>query len=263
MTNPLSADLDHILAHTRDTWEALRGRRLFITGGTGFFGCWLLESFLWANDHLDLGAAAVVLSRNPAAGHPAITLHQGDVRDFDFPPGEFARVIHAANDPSTSLAQRSPLAVLDTIVEGTRHTLEFARHCGAPDLLFTSSGAVYGKQPPCLSHVAEDYTGAPDPTSPASLYGEGKRLAELLCVLYNAQHGIRSKIARCFAFIGPYLPLDANFAAGNFIRDALAGGPIHIRGDGTPYRSYLYAANRAARTTSAPSRRSASLSWPT
>jgi len=66
-TSPLAEDLDHILAHPRDLWEELRDQRIFITGGTGFFGCRLLESFAWANDKLNLNAETLVLSRNPEA----------------------------------------------------------------------------------------------------------------------------------------------------------------------------------------------------
>lgn len=254
MDNPLKSDLDHILDHTRPLWDELRGQRLFITGGTGFVGCWLLESFAWANDKLGLNAKVVVLTRNPdvfarkaphLARHPAIRFHVGDVRSFEFPEGAFSHVIHAATEASAKLSDENPLLMLDTITEGTRRTLEFARACGTRKFLLTSSGAVYGKQPPDRARIPEDYNGAPDQFDPRSVYGKGKQMAEYLCALYSWKYGIQTKIARCFAFVGPYLPLDIHFAIGNFVRDGLRGGPIKIKGDGIPYRSYLYAADLA------------------
>ncbi len=252
--NPLSADLDHVVEHIRPLREELRGARIFITGGTGFFGCWLLESFAWANERLDLGAQALVLTRDPGAfekkaphlaGRRDIGFHIGDVRDFEFPAGQFSHVIHAATEASAKLNEEKPGEMLDTIVFGTRRALEFAARSGARKFLLTSSGAVYGQQPAEMTHVPEEYMGGPDVCHPQSAYGEGKRLSELVCAIHGRRDGIETKIARGFAFVGPYLPLDRHFAIGNFIRDALAGGPIVIQGDGTPYRSYLYGADLA------------------
>jgi nucleoside-diphosphate-sugar epimerase len=252
--NPLAADLDHILAATRSEWEELRGRRIFITGGTGFFGCWLLESLLWAQDKLGLEVSALVLTRNPEAfrrkaphlaAHPALELYPGDVRSFEFPRGEFSHLIHAAAETDASRVAQDPLGVFDTMLTGTRRVLELACRCGARKILLTSSGAVYGPQPAELTHFPEDYAGAPNPTDPQSAYGEAKRAAETLSVLFARQHGLQPRIARCFAFVGPYLPLDAHFAIGNFISDALEGRPIRVQGDGTPHRSYLHGADLA------------------
>ncbi|MBD0320374.1 MAG: NAD-dependent epimerase/dehydratase family protein [Gemmatimonadetes bacterium] len=261
---PLAGDVQDVLAHTREVWEAVRGRRVFVTGGTGFFGWWLLASFTHACDALELGAEAVVLTRSPEAfrarapelaSHPAVRLVAGDVRTFtaadlreqagsDARPFEY--VMHAATEASAKLLADDPLLMIDTIVQGTRSALELAGAVGARRFLLTSSGAVYGRQPPELAHVPEEYTGGPDCTLPGSAYGEGKRLAETMCAAYGAARGIDTVIARCFAFVGPHLPLDTHFAVGNFIRDALRGWPIRIGGDGTPLRSYLYAADLAA-----------------
>jgi dTDP-glucose 4,6-dehydratase len=253
MRNLLADDLDDVLARTPGLWEELRGARVFITGGTGFFGCWLLETLLWANDHLGLAASAVVLTRDARAfdanaphlaSHPAVTVREGDVRTLEFTGGAFSHVIHAAVDARPVVTHRDRLLVFDTIVDGTRRTLEFARRSGARRFLLTSSGAVSGRQPATLTHVPEDYAGGPDPADARLSGAEAKRVAEMLCAVY-ADERLQPVIARCFAFVGPYLPLDAHFAVGNFIRDGLAGGPIRVWGDGTPYRSYLYAADLA------------------
>ncbi|MGA2750056.1 MAG: NAD(P)-dependent oxidoreductase [Verrucomicrobiota bacterium] len=254
MNSPLSADLDHVLDHTRPLWDELRGGRLFITGGTGFVGSWLLESFAWANERLALGAQALVLTRNPEAfakkaphlsGRTDIRFQTGDVRNFEFPAGTWPHVIHAATEASARLNEENPGLMLETIVTGTRRALEMTAERGGKKFLLTSSGAVYGRQPPDLERVGEDYAGGPEVSSPQSAYGEGKRMSELLCAIQSRAGGFEAKIARCFAFVGPYLPLDVHFAIGNFIRDAMAGGPIMVKGDGTPYRSYLYAADLA------------------
>jgi len=252
MTTPnlLARDLDEVLANTSELFEELRGRRIFITGATGFFGCWLLETFAWANEHLGLQAKATILTRDPQRFKQrlphlmnGVEIVVGDVRTLTFPKDAFSHVIHAATESSMELNTKQPRVMFDTIVDGTRRCLEFAAQAGVKKFLFTSSGGVYGKQPSDLSHLPEEFSGAPDPLEPGSAYAEGKRVAELLCALSARQTGVETKIARCFAFVGPYMKLDAHFAIGNFIRDRLAGTPIRVHGDGSPLRSYMYASD--------------------
>ena len=247
-------DLDQVLQGTLSCWEEARGQTLFIAGGTGFFGLWLLESFAAANDRLKLGARAVVLARHPEVlaqkaphllARADLEFIAGDVRTFPFPSGRYPLVIHAATPVGTAVGAAETREILDIIVGGTRRMLEFAAHSGARKFLLTSSGAVYGGQPTSINHLTEDGSGVPGPPLPVSAYGEGKRLAEQLCMDESRRAGFEAKVARCFAFVGPHLPLDGQFAIGNFIRDALSGKAIRVLGDGTSHRSYLYATDLA------------------
>ena len=207
---------------------------IFLTGGTGFFG----KSILSMLKHgFGPELKFTVLSRDPAkflADHPEFSGLQtvefiaGDVRDFSFPEQSFDGIFHAAA-PAMVMP---PGVERDIIISGTRHVLDFAGRCGAKRILFVSSGAAYGPQPPDLERIPEDF-----PCRPVTEYGIAKYEAERMCL----DSGIESVIARCFAFTGPYLNRNIHFAIGNFIRDCLANQDIEIKGDGTPFRSYLYA----------------------
>lgn len=250
LRKPLSKqDLDHVLEHASKDLQALRGAQIFVTGGTGFFGKWLVSTFVHADREFALQAKLTVLTRDPQrfrcecpqlAGENSIILHAGDVRDFEFPRGAFTHVIHGASGPG-----HGPLGAFDTITQGTRRVLEFVALSGVRRFLFLSSGAVYGQQPPEIRYLPETYSGAPDPLQVAAGYGEAKRAAEHMSRALAAAHGFDAIIARCFAFCGPYLPMDSHFAVGNFLRDVLAERSILVQGDGTPYRSYLFAADLA------------------
>ena len=205
-----------------------------MTGGTGFFGKSILDML---RRGFAPGYEFTILSRDPAAfraAHPEfaglkrISFVSGDVRDFAFPAGHFDAVIHAG----TPARAMPPGVERDIILRGTERVLAFARHCGAEKFLFTSSGAVYGVQPPEVVHIPEDL-----PCRPVTEYGIAKLEAEEMC----RASGLYTVLPRCFAFTGPHLDRNIHFAIGNFIRDALAGDPIVIQGDGTPFRSYLYA----------------------
>lgn len=253
MTKPLlQQDLDHIVSHGMRAFFSLKNARIFITGGTGFFGVWLVESLCYANEKLQLNLQITLLSRCPEKhkkNHPSlfqndiITFLQGDVRDFIFPDEKFTHVIHAATAASATLNASDPLTMLDVIINGTKRTCEMMLQCGAQKNLLVSSGAVYGRQPPTLPHVSEEYDGFPDAHHAASAYAMGKKAAEHIALLFSEQRHLPISIARCFAFVGPHLPLDAHFAIGNFLQDVLLHRDIAIAGDGSPYRSYQYAAD--------------------
>ena len=211
----------------------LRDKRIFLTGSTGLFGKWLLTELQ------ELHAELVILTRNPEAFRKSFPLVEsmtvnfvkGDIRDFEFPKGRFDYCIHAATPVVSDDLNNAEDEMTSVIVNGTKRVLEFAQTTGVGRLLYISSGAVYGVQPPQVERIPENF-----PCNPVTAYGKGKLRAEELCL----QSSLDCMIARCFAFVGPQMPLDAHFAIGNFIGNCLRNEPIVIKGDGTAIRSYMY-----------------------
>lgn len=246
----IDAELASVL-HRLDA-RFLDGCRIFVAGGTGFFGFWLLSA-LTCLSAAGLRVEVTVLARQPQRflnrhprfrGLPWLSFVSGDVVRYEPPPGRYDYFVHAATDTAAA-AHREPLTIFDTIVNGSRHVFEHAVVAGARRILAISSGAVYGRFPEGVDRIDEDAAAACDPLAPGAAYAEGKRTMETMAGLIGERHGIDAVIARGFAFVGPTLPLDGHFAVGNFIGDALAGRPIVVRGDGSPLRSYLYGADLA------------------
>ena len=240
------------------TANFLNNSSLFVTGGTGFFGRSLLRRILEISSHIDIRDSAVtVLTRDPSkflANYPEFSYKnwlafcQGDVlQSLDVISSEgknYSHILHAAAD-STLGPKMGSLDRFDQIVTGTRNILDFAVKVKAKRFLLTSSGGAYGALPANFESFPESYMGMANPLEPSNSYSVAKRLAEHLCSLYAEKNDLEVVIARCFAFVGPDLPLDVHFAIGNFIRDALNGDPIVVNGDGSPMRSYLYQSDLA------------------
>lgn len=251
--NSLGEDLDHVLTHTSSALAELKDKTIFITGGTGFFGLWFLETIAWANKTRYLNIKAVVLTRNPDSvktkaqhlfNNPAFEFLTGDIRTFTFPDRKFQYVIHGATtNARETFNNEDDLNKYDTVAEGTRRLLEFSVECEAEKILYISSGSYYGKQPQGILHIEETFTAAPEIDIPNSALGIAKRTAEFYCNYFAKKHDIEIKIARCFTFFGPYLPLDIHYAIGNFFGNGFHKQDIEILGDGTPERSYLYMAD--------------------
>lgn len=248
--NELSEDFKSIFDLSEESLKELKDKRLLLTGGTGFFGKWILGFFNYANEHHHLNLTVYILSRNPESflkEFPEFINHhfhfiKGDIRTFKFSE-KVDFVIHGATEASAKMIEQQPEEMFEVIFDGTKNLLKNAEVCTPSRILIISSGAVYGSQLPEITHQPDESLMGPDLHTTSSTYAVGKQVSELLGTFHAKKTGQITTFARCFAFVGPFLPLDTHFAIGNFINDCLSKKDIIINGDGTPARSYLYASD--------------------
>ncbi|MBA9006100.1 UDP-glucuronic acid decarboxylase family protein [Thermomonospora cellulosilytica] len=217
-----------------------RIRRAVVTGGAGFLGSHLCERLL------DRGVSVVCMDnfltgtpRNVAhlMGRPGFRVVECDLTGFVHVPGDVDLVLHFASAASPIDYLKLPVETLKVGGLGTLHALGLAREKGARFVL-ASTSEVYGD--PLQHPQREDYWGNVNPVGPRSVYDEAKRYAEALTTAYRNSRGVDTGIVRIFNTYGPRMRPHDGRAIPTFIRQALAGEPLTVAGDGSQTRSICY-----------------------
>lgn len=226
-------------------------RTLLLIGGTGFFGKSFLDAFArgllapWGITRVIAAARrpGSLAKTCPELVGPGVELHALDAATAPALPHADV-VIHAANTTDAQRYAADPAGERAAILAAADHFADIARSdLAGARIVYTSSGAVYGQQPADLPGLPEDapFADAAGLVAYKRDYAEAKRLAEGVIARLGAAHGINVAVARCFAFVGPYLPRDQHFAIGNFIGDGLADRPIEVKAQRPVVRSYMHA----------------------
>lgn len=246
----ISDDIKFIASKLYGDVGYLKNKNIFLTGASGFFGIWMLSIFRELNENYDCGINVIALSRDPdnfLKNHPSfvgkVNFIKSDIRNFSIGSQKIDYCFHmATTNASETFNNESQINKIDLLYEGTKNLMEQLISAGVKKIIFTSSGVTYGSLSSQDEYI-ESSTKAPITTETLSALGEGKRIAEYVIAYYCDKHKISFNIARCFSFVGPYLPLNLHYAIGNFIYNALNNDVITIKGTGNDVRSYLYIAD--------------------
>jgi len=244
----IESDLNFIYIKCKYEFDLLTNKSILITGGTGFFGKWFLELIFYANKNYNTNILTTLITRNENRfllenphfkNNKFLKIIQIDIVDLKKINHKFDFLLHmAATSATETFNGETDANKTSTLFNGAKNIMEIAIASNIPKILFTSSGVVYGSS-------SKDMKDEDDVSHSLGLekrngLAKGKILAEDIISNLSLENNINFKIARCFSFVGPYLPLNIHYAIGNFINDATFKDEILINGNGSPYRSYLY-----------------------
>jgi UDP-glucuronate decarboxylase len=256
----LEADLEFLVQRLEGEFSAMQGKRLFISGGAGFLGYYLVQSVLhWNQTRKGTEPIAVTVCDNyirgvPAwltrlEGDPVLTLLRHDITQplpSTLPPFDY--IIHAASIASPIYYRKHPIETMDANVNGLRLLLDRFRDQknqgrSVSGFLYFSTSEIYGDPPPDQIPTAETYRGNVSSTGPRACYDESKRYGETLCVNFARQFDLPVTIARPFNNYGPGLKITDRRVIPDFARDLLAGRDLVLLSDGSPTRTFCYVAD--------------------
>ena len=214
--------------------------RYLVTGGAGFIGSHLCESFLSQGhevlcmDNYSTGAKGNI---GQFLKNPRFRFIDHNISRYIEVPEPLDFILHFASPASPVDYLELPIPTLKVGALGTHNTLGLAKAKDAVFLL-ASTSEVYGD--PLVRPQPEDYWGNVNPIGPRGVYDEAKRFAEAMTMAYHRYHGLKTRIVRIFNTYGPRMRLLDGRVVPNFIMQALRGEPLTVYGEGQQTRSFQY-----------------------
>jgi dTDP-glucose 4,6-dehydratase len=240
VTDATPCDPSSAVRPEEGTEVELTGARVAVTGGAGFLGSHLCDALLAAGaeviclDNFSTGSEDNIVH---LFGRPGFTVVVQDVTNYLWVPGPVDAVLHLASPASPIDYLKLPIQTLKVGSLGTHNALGLAKAKGAR-FLMASTSEVYGD--PQVHPQPESYWGHVNPIGPRGVYDEAKRFSEALAFAYHRTHGVEIRIPRIFNTYGPRMRMDDGRAVPTFVRQALAGEPLTVHGDGSQTRSVCY-----------------------
>ena len=214
--------------------------RYLVTGGAGFIGSHLCESFLnrghevLCMDNYSTGAKQNI---GGFLKNPRFRFIDHNVSRYIEVQEPLDYILHFASPASPVDYLELPIPTLKVGALGTHNTLGLAKAKGSVYLL-ASTSEVYGD--PLVRPQNEEYWGNVNPIGPRGVYDEAKRFAEAITMAYHRYHGLNTRIVRIFNTYGPRMRLHDGRVVPNFIMQALKGEPLTVYGQGEQTRSFQY-----------------------
>ena len=220
----------------------LRGKRVVVTGGAGFIGSHLVERLAAANDVVVLDNLSSGRLQNLATLKDRVEVVKGSIVDPRAAKKALAGadlVFHLAALTSVPESLENPVAYAKTNVGGTITILTAAQDAGVDRVVFASTCAIYGADPPPLGEDAP-----PDPLSP---YAVTKLACEQFFRSLSRSDYPRTVCLRLFNVYGPRQRPDSPYASvvARFVRATATGSPLTRHGDGLQTRDFIYVADAA------------------